>query len=476
MKRIITVLMALCMLAGVVTPAFAESDPQFPWGISCDEYISGYQISEYETKSLNEYATVIHMAYTDTDAEDLVFYNDQFVGTMYDYTGDNAAMADTLRQLLGSLVGATGEGGSERVFAIMDIIVPDLYSSAADFTECVYAEGADGVFGAVCSYKDTGYVLLIVNETLLHELHAANTAKMPIGSGPIGSNITSGGAASETEAEPVMPPPSAAPGGGFSVGGGLSTGESLPDDDAPSAGGSMPVGGFSVGGGLTDGNGLSAGDELPVDDSSVDDTVAGSEESYSDLLDYIRSTGLSVYDGFAKPEAGSAGNSIGGSLSGAIAMADDTDDLVLAAGIEYPWGAGVREYKDYSGGDYESFELDGGITCLYRYNSEDEYELCVFASDQFVANLLEFYSAEDTDPDMLLARFGALFGWYSAADVSHVAEIVNSMLPLGITDDDISHAYCAEMGGNVYAYCFLYDGCADIIVVNEALLKSAIGW
>ena len=379
--------------------AFAEQESQFLWGVSPDEYIAAYGLTDYETNELNEHTTLITLTYTDTDEESLVFYDGQFVGTMYDYTGDDTARIDTLGQLLGNLVGEVNDGGAQRVYEIMNTVVAGLYTSADDFTECISATGTDGTFGAFCRYADSGYVLMIVNDTLLNELAVPKTA--PIGAGPIGSGVNVNVAATAAPESPI---------GGGPIGSDVTVSSTPTAAPASSVGG-----GFNVGGGLNTNTGNSGNETAtePIPEST--------------------------------PEAVST---------------------------DYPWGMSTDEFGDFMELDNRDvLPLQANISCMYRYNTDDEYEMWLFADDKLAATILEFYSEEDTDPSNLLAMFEDRFGAYSEADPAYVADIMNTLLPLDMTDDQLSSVYSAAVGDGVYAYCFLYDGCADILVVNEPMIK-----
>ena len=263
MKRISPILLALCLMLGICGAAYGSDyasyiDSNFQWGMGVDDYIAINLITDYEIQSLTETVSIVHETINENEYEDSVFINGLYVGGIYDVWASAETTTDDLILTLDSLFGYHTEGGGERMFAIMNTLVPGLYSSPDEFTDCVYAEIPEkGYFGCVCSYTSGSYVLAIVNENLLFSLSGAEApaaAPADTGSATIGGGLN--GSGTETDAS------------GASIGGGLNN-----------SGTEADVSGATVGGGLnnsgteTDASGTSIGGGL--DNSGTETDVSG---------------------------------------------------------------------------------------------------------------------------------------------------------------------------------------------------------
>ena len=317
----------LYSLTGGTVPLIPAEEPaakQFSWGIGIDAYIAEHGITDYEIQALSDTVSLLHENIAEYEYEDSIFVNNQYVGGIYDCWYADEAKAAELTATLESQFGYSTEGGADRMFAIMNTLVPGLYTSADDFSNCVYAETPDGeIFGCVCSYNSGDYVLMIMNERLLFELvggeyTTAETAPDNTASEPETAPTDSTGSA------PVEEVP--ADNSDFSIGGGLSSG-STPTDST----GSAPVEaapadntGFSIGGGLSSGDAStdSTGsttveviEEIPADNSGF--SIGGGLSSGSAPTD---STGSAPVE--AAP-ADNTGFSIGGGLSSGSTSSDE---------------------------------------------------------------------------------------------------------------------------------------------------------
>ena len=259
MKKISSILLILCLMLGVCGAAYGSEyaeylDSGFNWGMGIDDFIAVNLITDYEIEPLTETITTVHETITENEFEDSIFVNGLYVGGFYDvWEADEAASADLILTLE-SLFGYSAEGGGERMFTIMNTLVPGLYVSADDFTDCHYAEiPENGYFGCVCSYTPGSYVLAVINEDMLFSMTGAETdaaAPADTGSAVIGGGLDNSGSEADVS--------------GASIGGGLGGSGSEADVSGASIGGGLggsgseaDVSGASIGGGL-DGSGSEA--------------------------------------------------------------------------------------------------------------------------------------------------------------------------------------------------------------------------
>ena len=54
MKKISAAILVFCFLTVMCFSAFAEQESQFLWGVSPDEYIAAYGLTDYETNELTK--------------------------------------------------------------------------------------------------------------------------------------------------------------------------------------------------------------------------------------------------------------------------------------------------------------------------------------------------------------------------------------------------------------------------------------
>lgn len=234
MKRISPILLALCLMLGICGAAYGSEyasyiDSNFEWGMGIEDFIAVNQITEYEIQPLTETVSIVHETINENEYEDSIFINGLYVGGIYDVWASAETTTDDLILTLDYMFGYHTEGGGERMFTVMNTLVPGLYYSPDEFTDCVYAEIPEkGYFGCVCSYTSGSYVLAVINEELLLSLSGAEAsadAPADTGSATVGGGLNGSG----TEADVS----------GATVGGGLDN-----------SGTEADVSGATIGGGL----------------------------------------------------------------------------------------------------------------------------------------------------------------------------------------------------------------------------------
>lgn len=153
----------------ILADSSAGSDYFFFWGYSIEEAYEAYDIDEsvYSAVDFGGGITYVSGFISDAELEGYVFADGKLVALTYDYIGDGHEWAF---EEMASTFGITQAGGSERMFTVMNAIVPGAYASASAFTDCHYTEIEDGSLGLMAYYGDDRFLLIITNEELLFEL------------------------------------------------------------------------------------------------------------------------------------------------------------------------------------------------------------------------------------------------------------------------------------------------------------------